>query len=58
MFNTPMGPSMQDLNRIRHDTRAWCAQVWISAAAATMCAGGLAALPGSDLDAHEAGAPA
>jgi hypothetical protein len=51
MFNTPMGLSMQAINRVRHDTKAWRAQVWISfAAAATMCAGGLAWLPGSDLD--------
>lgn len=35
----------------QHDTRAWRAQVWISfGAALTACAGGLARLPGSDLD--------
>ena len=36
---------------IRHDTRAWKAQVWISFfTAATLCATGLAFLPGRDLD--------
>ena len=36
---------------IRHDTKAWKAQVWISfLAAATLCAIGLAYLPGRDLD--------
>lgn len=36
---------------IRHDTKAWKAQVWISfAAAACLCAVGLAYLPGQDLD--------
>ena len=49
MFNDsapPMHP-----NPIRHDTKAWKAQVWISfAAAVTLCATGLAYLPGQDLD--------
>ena len=36
---------------IRHDTKAWKAQVWISFfAAASLCAIGLAYLPGRDLD--------
>ncbi len=36
---------------IRHDTKAWKAQVWISFfAAASLCATGLAFLPGRDLD--------
>ena len=36
---------------IRHDTKAWKAQVWISFfAAAGLCATGLAYLPGRDLD--------
>jgi hypothetical protein len=36
---------------IRHDTRAWKTQVWVSfCAAAFLCAVGLAWLPGRDLD--------
>ena len=36
---------------MRHDTRAWKLQVWISfATAATLCGTGLAWLPGQDLD--------
>jgi hypothetical protein len=36
---------------IRHDTKAWKAQVWISfGTALTLCATGLAYLPGQDLD--------
>ena len=36
---------------IQHDTKAWKAQVWISfAIAASLCAIGLAYLPGQDLD--------
>ena len=36
---------------IRHDTKAWKLQVWLSfAAAATLCGSGLAWLPGQDLD--------
>ncbi|HEU4458505.1 MAG TPA: YiaA/YiaB family inner membrane protein [Methylibium sp.] len=36
---------------IRHDTKAWKAQVWTSfGLAATLCATGLAWLPGQDLD--------
>jgi hypothetical protein len=36
---------------IRQDTKAWKAQVWISfGAAVTLCATGLAYLPGQDLD--------
>jgi len=41
-MNTPL---------IRKDTKAWKAQVWISfGLAATLCATGLAYLPGQDLD--------
>ena len=36
---------------IRRDTRAWRIQVWVSfGIAATLCASGLAYLPGDDLD--------
>ena len=36
---------------VRHDTKAWKAQVWISfGAAASLCATGLAWLPGQDID--------
>jgi hypothetical protein len=36
---------------VRKDTKAWKAQVWISfGAAVTLCASGLAYLPGQDLD--------
>ena len=36
---------------VRHDTKAWKAQVWISfLVAASLCAIGLAFLPGRDLD--------
>ncbi|MBA4175100.1 MAG: hypothetical protein C0505_00835 [Leptothrix sp. (in: Bacteria)] len=39
------------MQTIRHDTRAWKLQVWVSfAAAVTLCAIGLAWLPGQDLD--------
>jgi hypothetical protein len=42
---------MNRSTRSHHDTRAWKAQVWISfGAAATLCATGLAYLPGQDLD--------
>ena len=42
---------MQQAAPIRHDTKAWKAQVWISFfAAAALCATGLAYLPGRDLD--------
>ncbi|HLL12944.1 MAG TPA: YiaA/YiaB family inner membrane protein [Rubrivivax sp.] len=35
----------------RHDTKAWKAQVWVSfGTAVTLCASGLAWLPGQDLD--------
>ncbi len=43
--------SHQPLTMIRRDTRAWRAQVWISfGIAASLCATGLAWLPGEDLD--------
>jgi hypothetical protein len=49
MFNHPersMHPTA-----IRHDTKAWKAQVWISfGTAVSLCAIGLAWLPGADLD--------
>jgi hypothetical protein len=39
------------MHSIRHDTRAWKAQVWISfATAVALCGTGLAWLPGQDLD--------
>lgn len=39
------------MSPIRHDTRAWKAQVWISfGTAVTLCGTGLAYLPGADLD--------
>ncbi len=47
LFN-PTPPAMHP---IRHDTRAWKLQVWVSfATAATLCGSGLAWLPGQDLD--------
>jgi hypothetical protein len=45
------GSRMQRPAPIRHDTRAWQAQVWISfGIAASLAAIGLAYLPGQDLD--------
>jgi hypothetical protein len=42
---------MNSHSTIQHDTKAWKAQVWISfALAASLCAIGLAYLPGADLD--------
>ena len=39
------------LPAVRHDTRAWKAQVWISfGAAAGLCGTGLAVLPGGDME--------
>lgn len=39
------------MHTIRHDTKAWKAQVWVGfATAVTLCASGLAWLPGQDLD--------
>jgi hypothetical protein len=39
------------MHTIRHDTKAWKAQVWVSfGTAVTLCASGLAWLPGQDLD--------
>jgi len=38
-------------SQIRQDTKTWKAQVWFSfGAAITVCASGLARLPGADLD--------
>src|SRR5688572_25358454 len=49
-INHPQRDSMNS-PAIRHDTKAWKAQVWISfGAAAGLCATGLAYLPGGDLD--------
>ena len=43
--------SIMKSSHIRHDTKAWKAQVWFSfGAAITVCAIGLAWLPGADLD--------
>lgn len=50
MFNGDTG-TMNPCTTIRKDTKAWKAQVWISfGAAVTLCASGLAYLPGADLD--------
>ena len=50
VFNETPDPTMHPAPA-RHDTKAWKAQVWISfAAAAGLCAVGLAWLPGQDLD--------
>lgn len=44
-------PTTPDMHTIRHDTKAWKLQVWVSfASAATLCGTGLAWLPGQDLD--------
>jgi len=49
MFNHPEMPMRT--TPIRQDTKAWKAQVWISfGTAVTLCATGLAYLPGQDLD--------
>jgi hypothetical protein len=49
VFNHPIESSMQP-TLIRKDTKAWKAQVWISfGTAATLCATGLAYLPGEDI---------
>jgi hypothetical protein len=53
MFNSPMRPSMQASHSVapRRDTAAWRLQVWISfGVAASLCAIGLAWLPGNDID--------
>ncbi|MFI4928868.1 MAG: YiaA/YiaB family inner membrane protein [Burkholderiales bacterium] len=53
MFNSPMKDSMVNPPPIapRRDTAAWRLQVWISfGVAASLCAIGLAWLPGADLD--------
>lgn len=47
--DTSLSPAA--LPAIRHDTRAWKAQVWLSFASALgLCAGGLLWLPGQDID--------
>ena len=44
-------PIAMQASAIRHDSRAWKAQVWISfATAVVLCAVGLAYLPGQDID--------
>jgi hypothetical protein len=49
VINQPVESSMQP-TLIRKDTMAWKAQVWISfGTAATLCATGLAYLPGEDI---------
>ena len=50
MFNTP---ELLQMDRVvyRKDTRAWTTQVWLSfGLAASLCAVGLAWLPGEDID--------
>jgi hypothetical protein len=48
--NRPKDDTMQT-TPIRHDTKAWKLQVWVSfGLAATLCGTGLAYLPGADLD--------
>ena len=50
MFNDRHDDTMH-VATIRHDTRAWKAQVWLSfGIAAALCATGLAWLPGQDID--------
>ena len=47
MFN----PTPTLMHTIRHDTKAWKLQVWVSfGTAVTLCGTGLAWLPGQDLD--------
>ncbi len=49
MFNTRK--AHMPISTLRHDTKAWKAQVWISfGTAASLCATGLAWLPGKDID--------
>jgi hypothetical protein len=54
MFNNPKRPDMTPSASspyIRHDSRAWTLQVWVSFSIAIgLCAIGLAWLPGTDLD--------
>lgn len=50
MFNSPEGTMQHNAPVIRRDTKAWRTQVWISfGAALTLCATGLAYLPGEDI---------
>jgi hypothetical protein len=50
-FNTISSGETMQVRTIRQDTRAWKAQVWISFfCAVSLCATGLAFLPGRDLD--------
>ena len=51
VFNTPRQMTPCNSHPIRHDTSAWKLQVWLSfGVAASLCAIGLACLPGADLD--------
>lgn len=50
MFNSPEGRMHHTTPVIRRDTKAWKAQVWIAfGIAVTLCATGLAYLPGEDI---------
>jgi hypothetical protein len=50
-YQRPLRMSTTARHLVRRDTRAWRAQVWISfGVAASLCAIGLAWLPGQDLD--------
>ena len=51
VFNQPLKEDLMPSNPIRKDTKAWKLQVWVSfGLAVTLCACGLAYLPGADLD--------
>jgi hypothetical protein len=51
VFNNPTRDDTMHTTPIRHDTKAWTLQVWVSfGLAVTLCATGLAYLPGADLD--------
>jgi hypothetical protein len=51
VFNQPMKDLSMQPTTIRKDTKAWKLQVWVSfGLAVTLCATGLAYLPGADLD--------
>jgi hypothetical protein len=51
VFNNPTRDDTMQTTPIRRDTKAWTLQVWVSfGLAVTLCATGLAYLPGADLD--------
>jgi hypothetical protein len=51
VFNQQTEEEFMHSTPIRHDTRAWKLQVWVSfGLAVTLCGSGLAYLPGQDLD--------